>query len=338
MNFQDLKTVEKPQFYIDLAFKKGNKRADQVFDSFKSKKDIEQITRIKVTELEKIQEMTKVANDHFYKILKIFPQIDNLEEFYYQLIKLTLDYEKLKKSLGALNWVVQRLEDLEKKYLELIRKTHDHTKLKKLKNEFIGRFTSFIKQIKDELQYLEDARKVMRGFPSIKKMFTVCIAGFPNIGKSTLLSKITTAKPEIQDYAFTTKKINAGYIKDAIQNIQILDTPGSLDRFNKMNDIEKWAYLALKHTSNLILYIFDLTETYSIEDQKKLYENLKDLKKDTIVYLTKTDIIDKKVIEKFKKDNKSLNVIDNQEDLLKELRSRYIKYVTKDKPKSKFKK
>ena len=64
--------------------------------------------------------------------------------------------------------------------------------------------------------------------------------------------------------------------------IQLIDTPGLLDSpISEKNEIEKQAIAALSHLADLIIYIFDLSETcgYLIEDQKKLLimiENLFD--------------------------------------------------------------
>ena len=136
----------------------------------------------------------------------------------------------------------------------------------------------------------------------IKQMPTVCIAGFPNVGKSTLLGKITTSKPEIKNYAFTTKTLNMGYMSAGKEdNVQVIDTPGTLAREDKMNNIEKQAYLAIKYQADLIVYVFDPTDTYPIEDQEALFELMKKYRKPIVVYLSKTDIATKQQIKRFDK-------------------------------------
>ncbi len=60
------------------------------------------------------------------------------------------------------------------------------------RREFAGRAFSVMKQIRKELEFLEQARKILSEFPSIKSdMKKIAIAGFPNVGKSTLLAKIS---------------------------------------------------------------------------------------------------------------------------------------------------
>ena len=140
----------------------------------------------------------------------------------------------------------------------------------------------------------------MKGFPTIKTSVpTVALAGFPNVGKTTLLYKLTGSKPEINEYAFTTKGINVSYIKTPKKRIQILDTPGTLNRIDKMNYIERQAYLAMKLCTDMIVYVFDLTLTYPLDEQKKLYKRLYDLKLPMVVYCSKGDLVPKKEIEEF---------------------------------------
>ena len=163
----------------------------------------------------------------------------------------------------------------------------------------------------------------MKGFPAIKtSMFTVCLFGFPNAGKSTLLSKLTTATPEIKAYAFTTKKLNLGYLKEPQISVQIIDTPGTLNRIDKMNYIEMQAYLALKYLANLVVYVFDPMLESSFAEQEKLLNKLEKTEKEIILYMSKTDIADKKTIDEFKK---KYPEIKDLETLKKEIISKALK-------------
>lgn len=315
MNFQDLKKIEKPNFYIDNAFSKASKKID--LSRKKTKGD--RINKSKTLELTRIEIIRTVLNNHLDKITTSFPSIDGLDPFYVELIKCTLDYKDLKKSLGAVNFAKKTISSLYKKYSFKIKQTSDIKFINKLRNEFLGRTSSVFKQIKNNLEYLEESRKSMRDYPSIKTtMFTVCIFGFPNAGKSTLLKKLTDANPEIHSYAFTTKKLNLGYIKTPKFKIQIIDTPGTLNRINKMNYIELQAHLAIEHLANATIYVFDPTFEYDMDRQRKLLKRLKEYKKEGLLYLSKTDVADKKIVDEFiKKYPKILTVEQIKEELIK---------------------
>jgi nucleolar GTP-binding protein len=130
----------------------------------------------------------------------------------------------------------------------------------------------------------------MKDYPDIKEMFTICVYGFPNVGKTTLLNKITGTKAEVAAYAFTTKSVNAGYFKINDKKVQVLDVPGTLARKEKMNDIEFVAELVLKEVADIVIYVFDLSEYcgFSVKKQMQLYKTLGN-KKEILIYLSKLE-------------------------------------------------
>ena len=123
----------------------------------------------------------------------------------------------------------------------------------------------------------------MREIPSIDyTMPCVVIAGYPNVGKSSILKCLSSAKPKIAQYPFTTKEIIIGHLNKREGYInktyQIIDTPGLFDRpLDERNLIEKQAIAALNHLADIILFVFDPSETcgYSLHDQKELLSQIK---------------------------------------------------------------
>ena len=305
MNFQYIVPVERSKDYLDVAFRKAREKSNKKLEG----EWLEKIRRKEMIRLDVIKDQLTARLD---KVVKSFPSLEHLPEFYIKLLKLTLDYGMLRKSLGGVSWAIGKVRFLHKNYVRQLSKTKDRSKIAKLKNEFYGRISSVVKQINKELVFLEECRKIMRKYPDVKEMFTVCIFGFPNVGKTTLLNKLTGSKAEVAGYAFTTKGINSGFLtikkKDQEDEreteIQFLDVPGTLNRLDKMNDIEKIAYLVVKELAGIIIYVFDISGVgYSLKKQEEL---LKTLKRNTqhekiLIYLSKTDIVDEKEVEKFKK-------------------------------------
>ncbi len=320
MGFNELPPIEKLDVYLDAAFKRArmNARKYVLKDSEKSA-----LKRTRLLALIKITTVKDYLKESFLSIIAKYPNFDNLTEFYTQLLKVTLDYKQLKKSLGSLDWFVKQLSVLSKKYARLVRSAMSASDIDAKMSAYYGRVSSLLKQISQELEALHVARQQLREFPSIKEgLFTICIAGFPNVGKSTLLGKLTPAKPEINRYAFTTKKLNLGYRSWNGVRAQFIDTPGALNRLEKMNIIEKQAFLAMKYVSHVIVYIFDLTEeSYPLSDQQKLFKRLKDFDKKMFAYLSKTDMLDKKTIANFQKsfEKKKIPLFISKEGLLTSL-------------------
>lgn len=287
MNFQKIVPVENSKFLLDLAFRKARQKGKQK----NLKGNWLQIIRQK--EALKLDIVKDTIVPRLQKIIEDFPNEEHLPLFYIRLFKLTLDYPQLKKSYGAVGWALKRVRLLQKSYVSKIIKCKDRNEIKALSKEFYGRLASTLKQVDENFDYLEKARKRMRSFPDIKDLFTVCVYGFPNAGKTTLLNKLTGAKAEVAEYAFTTKSVNSGFFETGGKKIQVLDVPGTLARKDKMNDVEMQAELVLEELADAVIYVFDLSEFcgYTLEMQEELLKHLAG-KMNVLIYLSKTDLFD----------------------------------------------
>jgi nucleolar GTP-binding protein len=311
MNFQNIPPVDNSAHFLDLAFRKAREKGKM------KKLGGNWLQIIRQKECLKLDVVKDVVVPRLQKILESFPDSNALSEFYLKLMKLTLEYPQYKKSLGAVNWAIGKVRFIHKDYVSKVIKCKERDAIKALSKQFYGRLSSILKQIDINLHYLESCRKVMRSYPDVKDMFTVCIYGFPNVGKTTLLNKLTGTKAKVAEYAFTTKGVNAGYFKVKNEKIQVLDVPGTLARKEKMNDIELIAELVLKEVANIVIYVFDLSEYcgHSVKKQEQLFKNLG--KKKVFVYLSKADLLEEGVIESFK--HKHLSAEDIKAKILKSI-------------------
>lgn len=298
MGFQDLPVIERADVYLDIAFRKAR---DAARNHTLAEYEKSTLNREKTLSLVKIKAVRDALTKQLQQVIDKYPNFDNLHEFYAQLLRLTLNYKQLKKTLGSINWLNNQIKEFSKQYNLKVKRAQDPKQIKHFMSEYYGRISSLFSQVKKELNYLHQARQVMRDYPTIKEnMLTICIAGFPNVGKSTMLSKLTPAKPEINEYAFTTKRLNLGYKTVNAIKIQFVDTPGTLNRQDQMNDVEVQAYLAMRYVANFIVYVFDLTEhSYSIKDQLKLLERLKEYDKPLFAYVSKQDLVSEGDIKEF---------------------------------------
>ena len=166
---------------------------------------------------------------------------------------------------------------------------------------------TIIKRQAQSLQYLEEVRQHLSRLPSIDpNTRTLLICGFPNVGKSSFLNKVTQADVEVQPYAFTTKSLYVGHTDYKYLRWQVVDTPGILDHsLEERNTIEMQAITAMAHLRASILYIMDVSEQcgYSIEEQVNLFNNIKALftNKPLIIVANKVDV---KRIEDLSKEKK----------------------------------
>ena len=127
---------------------------------------------------------------------------------------------------------------------------------------------------KDPLAYLEQVRQHISRLPAIDpNTRTLLICGYPNVGKSSFINKVTRADVDVQPYAFTTKSLFVGHLDYKYLRWQVIDTPGVLDHpLEEMNTIEMQSITALAHLKSCILYFMDLSEQcgYTVEAQVRL--------------------------------------------------------------------
>ena len=256
----------------------------------------------KKTIISRTTSFTDIIVSNLDKYVKGFPSLDRLPGFYLELIDIKIGKDQLKHSLGAVDWARKtcaRIFSSKKRKLSV---KNDINTLLRFQNEIYGRISSVVKQVDKHLKNLKNARKIIRKFPDFRDLPTIVIAGYPNVGKSSLLKVLSNAKPKIARYPFTTQDVYIGHMENKEKYItkvyQIIDTPGLLDRpLEKKNKIEKQAIAALRYLADLIVFILDPSETcgYSIKEQKNLLKQVKELFK-----------------------NKKIIVVENKADLLKE--------------------
>lgn len=221
--------------------------------------------------INKLSTISNVSKDYFEKVLSSHPSYENLPSFYREMVDLIVGIERIKRALSSLHWANATIQKIITKSIADIRRGKNPLEVYRTA---CGRISSIIEEIDEELRFLNDAKQKMREIPSLREMPTVVVAGCPNVGKSSFVALVSTAKPEIADYPFTTQKILVGYTPE----IQIIDTPGILDRpLAKRSVIEKKAILCLRNVADAILFIIDPTETcgYTLKSQLSLLEEIK---------------------------------------------------------------
>ncbi|RME53162.1 GTP-binding protein [Candidatus Woesearchaeota archaeon] len=287
MNLHDLEKVESPSFYLDLALRKARERAANL-GTLKGDK----LQKARILALTKLTTVQATIASTLRRLVRSFPSFDDLPEFYQELCKTSFSLNDAKKALATLEWVASQAQRFGREYARKIKTARTVRDVHAHRAAFYGRSASLLKQAKNALRFLEAVRKELKTFPAVKTSIpTVCIAGLPNAGKSTLLAKLTTAKPKIAGYAFTTTQLNLGYARKGPLKLQFIDTPGTLARPEKMNRVERQAHLALKYLADLIVFVVDPSGQVDKGRQKKLFTQLKRLDKPIILYASKADLV-----------------------------------------------
>ena len=270
MNLQEIPTIATADELIDRALR----RASRVEESVRNTD-----YRARLTAVRKIHSVADNIANPLHSYVKVFPSFDTIHPFDRSIIDLTVGVDKLRKALGAADWARKEVLMIGTKYVPKARARKSAENTMKIMSEAYTKMTNVIRQISKHLDFLISARSIFRNLPNVDTEQPLAVfAGAPNVGKSSLIGAISTGKPEVKSYPFTTKGVSLGHIKAKYDIIQVMDTPGLLDRPDiDRNDMEKQGIAALNHLEPVIVFLTDLSGTsgYSTDTQKALHTELK---------------------------------------------------------------
>ncbi len=144
----------------------------------------------------------------------------------------------------------------------------------------------------------------------LKVLADVGLVGFPNAGKSTLLSVVTDAKPKIADYEFTTLKPNLGIVKYRdFRTFVMADIPGIIEGASEGKGLGHYFLRHIERNSTLLFMIpsdsDDIIESYNILLKELKKYNSEMLDKSRLVAITKCDLLDEELIAEIELEIKS---------------------------------
>jgi len=305
----NLKSLAEPQTLIDAGFARGRKAAGQYG------KQKTHFYTLKGQEIAFIDAAGMYFDETLTKVVTNFPSIDKLEPFYYDMFTCIVDVNQSKKSLSSISSVAKILKRLRRESIIRLKEmkygTGAEDYAKKIRHAYVGRASSLIDGLAKQINYYNDVAKRLRELPRIDiKEECYFLAGYPNVGKSTLMNKITDSKPEIAPYPFTTKGLNVGHLMKKYMPIPVIDTPGLLDRpLHERNKIELKAITAFQHLKGTILFVVDPLD--DLDKQKNLFTEMRKLftNQGVIIIINKTDIAPVEYVDKAKELFKDYSII-----------------------------
>jgi nucleolar GTP-binding protein len=264
--------------------------------SMKSSLRMKKIERTRIREISRLQEFTKQVKTKLSEAVEQFPSVERLHPFYVELSEILVGNDKLKQSLGAVYNCIPPINDITDKHLQAIKLADDFRQMKKSRSAAKGRISSILRATAKNLDFIIEAKSILSKLPGIAPDSpTIVCAGFPNVGKSTLVKAVSTAEPEIAYYPFTTKSVIIGHLKVGNHSVQVVDTPGILDRpMAQRNEIEREAIAALKYLAHVIIFMIDPSETcgWTFEQQMNLLNEVQKMfpLNPLLIVLNKVDI------------------------------------------------
>lgn len=130
----------------------------------------------------------------------------------------------------------------------------------------------------------------------VKLMTDVCITGYPNSGKSTLLSAVSAARPQVADYPFTTRDPKLGIVDDGVQKFIWAELPAIVKGSSQGKGFGN-SFLIHAERAAVLIYLLNAGSPDIVEEFSRLKEEIKafDLRlaaKSSIIAINKIDIIE----------------------------------------------
>ena len=139
----------------------------------------------------------------------------------------------------------------------------------------------------------------------LKLLADVGLVGFPNVGKSTLLKTLTSAKPKIGNYEFTTLKPNLGIVEYRnFKSFVIADIPGIIEGASEGKGLGHY-FLRHIERNSVLLFLLSADSKDVVKEYEVLLNELKKynpelIDKQRLIAISKSDLINEKDIEKIK--------------------------------------
>jgi nucleolar GTP-binding protein len=179
----------------------------------------------------------------------------------------------LERSLTRVRRAEERIRLLARDTERTAHRAHGSEELGGIVRAYYGRLASHVREVDADLEFLRTADSFLDSRPHLEAGApTLVIAGFPNVGKSSLVARLSSARPKIADYPFTTLAIAVGHADLGFDRLQVVDTPGVLGRGSKVNPAESEAEVAVRRAATVVLFLLDPTGTsgHSLEEQESL--------------------------------------------------------------------
>ncbi|QIO21780.1 NOG1 family protein [Haloarcula sp. JP-L23] len=271
--FENLPTTPTGEEVIDKAFSRATRAGG-------SKDGIEAQQSMLMT-------ASNIVSDNLQNVAQSWPTIDDLDPFYVELADAIVGdaypadddpgIDALKQHLSEVSWAGRKAKEIRQEYEgRLVRGDKDTAR--KLRKQAFARMADVVEEVEDDLAAVSKARDALKGIPDIRPDEpTVVVAGYPNVGKSSFVNRVTRADNKIASYPFTTTQIRVGHFEDGRIRYQLVDTPGLLDRPpEERNEIESQAVSALEHVADAVLVLVDPSEEcgYPLEQQLELRNDI----------------------------------------------------------------
>ncbi|TVU42921.1 hypothetical protein EJB05_09346 [Eragrostis curvula] len=238
-----------------------------------------------------------------------FPKRKHLHPYERSLIELTFGEGYYEQVIGRVDALRKRITSVGKQHASVCAKSTTKREAEERLAEGRKKLEEAFQQGKHAIDDLVNVAKALRSMPVVDLHIpTLCLVGSPNVGKSSLVRVLSSGKPEVCSYPFTTRGVLMGHIVSNHERFQVTDTPGLLTRHDDdRNNIERLTLAVLSYLPIAVLYVHDLSEDCgtSVADQYTTYKHIKERFGDRLWLdvISKCDLLGKTAPTNFYCDN-----------------------------------
>ncbi len=179
------------------------------------------------------------------------------------------------RSLLRLHRAAERIRGAARQSEQEVRRAPGYEALAEVVRAFYGRLSSFVREVDADVERLRAIDRFLDARPRLlPDVPVVVVAGFPNVGKSSLVARLSSARPKVAEYPFTTLSVAVGHADLGFDRLQVMDTPGVLGRARRANPAETEASTAVERAASAVVFVVDPSGSsgYSVEEQERLLE------------------------------------------------------------------
>ena len=253
------------------------------------------IVRLKRLELSRVVRTGKALERILRDVARNMPFLNELHPFYRELLTLRVDEAAYKHSLAKVGRAYKAVRAIARDSIMAIKVAEDRRGVARARRMFLGRIRDLLEDLSRDLDLLRETARFLRSLPSIDPQLpTIVVAGAPNVGKSSFVRCVSSAEPEVAEYPFTTRRIHVGHLNYRGLKVQVVDTPGLLDRpLDELNEVERQAVAALRHIRHAAIFLIDPTHHggHSLEAQLRVLDTVRSVFEGALqVVVNKVDI------------------------------------------------
>jgi nucleolar GTP-binding protein len=285
-----------PDELLERAFSKASEAAEE-----QNVSGLRPIVKARIKEKTRLRTASSRISGALNKAVKSLPEESQISPFLLELLD-TLGGGGLARSRREIQRSLRSIRSITRRSLSKMDRAPTASSLHGIRRAAYGRISGEVRSLGSTFDYLRKLAPRMKELPAIKAgLPTVVIAGYPNVGKTTLLKALTGSAPEIRPIPFTTRSIQLGYYPWRWQRVQVIDTPGLLDRPEEdRNPVERKAVGALRHLPDVVVFIIDPTTTggYTLDCQLNLLSQVRgSFDKPLLVVISQVDIASTRQLE-----------------------------------------